>query len=99
MFLTWTGFNPSHTDFTVYFKRMEDSVWNSQNFTADSPEYLLTGLMPSSLYQMYVTGDCRPGDPSNVIWFNTECGAITSAPITWDFENGYAFYPDLWETD
>lgn len=98
-FLTWTGFNPSDTNFAVYYKRMEDSVWNSQNFTTDSPEYLLTGLVPSSAYQTYVTCNCRPEAPSNVVWFNTECGAITSVPTTWDFESGYAFYPDLGNID
>lgn len=93
--LSWTGYNSLYTDFTVYFKRVQDSVWNSHTFSTGSLEYLLTGLIPSSVYQVYVISDCRPNDPSSMVWFNTECGPIPSAPMFWDFESGYYFYPDL----
>lgn len=93
--ITWTGFDSQFTDFTIWYKLMDDSVWSSQSFTSDTCGYTLTGLTPSSTYQAYIVSDCRPNDPSGDVWFNTACGPITSVPQFWDLESGYSYYPDF----
>lgn len=67
---------------------------DTTEFIASDTTYTLTGLQPSSTYTVYVRSLCG-GDSSvisNIVTFNTLCGAITVTAISpWfeDFE-GYA---------
>lgn len=59
--------------------------------------YTITGLNPTTNYQVYVRSICSVGDTSSwtSISFNTPCLEITSFPWLEDF-NGSTFPPDCW---
>ena len=49
----------------------------------------LTGLEPSSIYDLFVVADCGGGDlsvPSDTLRFFTTCDVISTFPWTEDFE-------------
>ena len=99
--LSWIGFDSLSTSYELYYKSVNDTEWSSVPFTTTIPQFTLTGLYPSTSYEVYLVSDCHPDTPSNYVRVTTECLPITTLPQTWDFEyhNVLSNYnmPDCWE--
>ena len=88
--LSWVGFSSSHPNYTLYYRPLTDTLWLSETFSAVSPSHTLSGLLPSSLYEFYLTTECDSGAISETRVFGTACDAVASLPHTWDFEESDA---------
>ena len=97
--LSWTG---NADNYTVYFRAIgETNYEQNDNVTLNaSGVYTLDGLSPSTSYEWYVEAYCNDGAIVQSFiteHFTTACGAISSVPVSWDFESnntgGTSDYP------
>ena len=85
--LSWTaGGEESH--WNVQYKLASATDWSEVIAVENTPTYTLSGLTPSTAYQVRVQADCGSGDVSNWLanGFTTYCGPY-SAPYEHDFDS------------
>ena len=94
--LAWTA-GGTESQWIVEYKKGNETNWTPVTVTTNP--YILTGLDGSTSYNVRVKADCGAGDESNysnVVNFNTACGAITTLPWVETFEaNVFTF--DCWK--
>ncbi len=90
--VAWTGGN---APYTVYYKTTDEIEYTAVSGIYDTT-YTLTGLIPVTQYQVYVTSGCPDGteSASQVGTFKTPCAAF-EAPFFEDFNAGTNM-PDCW---
>ena len=99
--LSWIGFNAEAGDFTLHYKSVTDTAWITLPFPTASSRYTLSGLLPSTSYEAYLTVNCLPDIPTNLTFFTTDCVPIGKVPQHWNFDYHYVTphpdLPDCWE--
>ena len=83
----WTHDTDS-TLYWVHYQPLGAATWQCDTVMgiASPHAYTLTGLMPSTQYQVYVTAECNSSSPTAPVMFQTECALISTVPQLWDFE-------------
>ncbi len=84
--LSWDSVSDS-TRYVIHYKPTGENGWMTDTTTTPGlATYLLSGLLPSTQYQIYVTANCNPYSKSNTITVKTLCSVIATVPQYWDFE-------------
>ena len=94
--VSWTG---AATSYHVYYKPMNEDVYQSMPVTANST-MSLSGLQSSTHYQYYVAAVCSDGTeaPSGIGEFMTDCGTHYNYPYVQNFDAyDQAMLPDCWQ--
>jgi len=85
--VNWTA-GGTETAWIVEYKMTTDAQWTIINVTTDT-FCILSGLQPSTTYQVRVKANCGVGDESmysTSVSFTTDCASsITALPWTYDF--------------
>ncbi|MBP1631097.1 MAG: type sorting protein, partial [Bacteroidetes bacterium] len=78
------------TAWNVYYKNINSTVWSM--VTATTNPYTLTGLNPSSTYQVKIQASCATDTSymTGIVNFNTVCAPITAYPWKEGFESTWA---------
>ena len=79
--------HPEESAWNIHYKKSTDTVFTVVSVTQNP--VTLTGLEPSSIYDLFVVADCGGGDlsvPSDTLRFFTTCDVISTFPWTEDFE-------------
>ncbi len=87
--LTWTDNSSGSATYTVQWREVGTSSWNSDTTAAGATSYTLNGLTQNTEYEWQITANCGGGDtsqPETGPNFRTDCGII-SAPFVETFEN------------
>ncbi len=85
--LAWEG---NADNYRVYYRPLGTTAWTMVSFTNDT--VTLTGLNPSTDYELYVKGICSATDSSlasHTFYFSTICAPVTiteTEPMVEDFE-------------
>jgi hypothetical protein len=97
--LSWTG---NAETYTLKYRVLGETEYTTiGNVTLNAEGvYTLGGLSGSTNYEWYVIANCPNGSSSESYvtgYFTTECGTISSVPVSWDLESnntgGTSDYP------
>ena len=84
--LSWDSVSDS-TRYVIHYKPTGENGWMTDTTaTPGLTTHLLSGLLSSTQYQIYVTANCNPYSKSNTITVKTLCSVISTVPQYWDFE-------------
>ncbi|MDO5760080.1 MAG: fibronectin type III domain-containing protein, partial [Bacteroidota bacterium] len=82
--LSWTG---SAEEYTIRYKLNTETEWTEETTSENTID--LESLTSSSVYNVEIIANCGDYDgysDTATFTFTTSCEAITTLPITWDFE-------------
>ena len=93
--IIWTH-DADSTQYLVYYRISGTELWKTD--TVVTTAITLENLMPSTIYEVMVTAQCNPDNPSVVMNFTTECAMdIIQVPQTWGFEEvAHNTMPSCW---
>lgn len=95
--ISWQAAQNTDNSWYLYYKALSDTVYDSVLVT-ENP-FTLTGLNPSTTYDIFVSTNCNYmfSSTSCHINFNTLCESISSIPYTMDFDSyGTMTFPLCW---
>ena len=77
----------NETSWNIQYRIAGDTVWTTAASGVSATSYTITGLIPSTNYEVRVVSGCTEGFYAGSASFATECGAAL-LPLTEDFQNG-----------
>lgn len=95
--ISWQAAHNTDNSWYLYYKALSDTVYDSILVT-EYP-FTLTGLNPSTTYDVFVSTNCNYmlSSTSTHISFNTLCESISSIPYTMNFDSyGTMTFPLCW---
>ncbi len=95
--ISWQAAHNTDNSWYLYYKASSDTIYDSILVTSNP--YTLTGLNPSTVYNVYVATNCNYtlSSTSDIMNFTTSCEAITNLPYSMNFDSyGTMTFPLCW---